>query len=125
MARKERRHNRRVDVPVSITYHVDGRDLKDTWYPGVLANLAAGGLRFTCDRILGEGDSLGFRVTLPTRSAPYYIGGVIIWAMPMVGGVDCGVAFRDLSPDEQFELDELAEFLNARTFRPQRAEDAG
>ena len=124
MAGDNRRRDRRVSVPVSITYQIVGRDVKDVWYSGVLANLAAGGLRFTCDRMIGEGDALAFRLILPTREEPYYVNGVVMWATPLTGGVDCGVAFTNLSPDAQFELDELVEFLNTNSLRPRPAEAA-
>ena len=113
-----------MQVPVSIKYRITGRDMKDAWSPGVLANLAAGGLRFTCDRMVGEGDALEFRLTLPTREEPYYVNGIVMWATPLAGGVDCGVAFTDLSPDAQFELGELVEFLNTNSVRQRPAEDA-
>ncbi len=117
MAGDNRRRDRRVHVPVSIKYRIAGRDLSDTWFAGVLANLAAGGLRFTCDRIIGEGDALTFKLILPTRAEPYYVNGVVMWATPLAGGVDCGVAFSDLSSDAQFELDELVDFLNTNSVR--------
>ncbi len=123
MAGDNRRRDRRVHVPVSIKYRVTSRDLKDTWHAGVLANLAAGGLRFTCDRIIGGGDALGFRLTLPTRQDPYSVFGIVMWATPLTGGVDCGVAFTDLSADAQFELDELVEFLNTNSLRPRPPRD--
>ena len=124
MGGENRRRDRRVRVPVSIYYQIAGRDLKDTWYTGVLANLGAGGLRFTCDRLIGEGDVLEFKLTLPTREAPYYVNGTVMWATPLTGGVDCGVAFSNLSSDAQFELDELVEFLNTTNVRPRPTEDA-
>ena len=124
MAGDNRRRDRRVQVPISIKYRITGRDMKDTWSPGVLANLAAGGLRFTCDRMVGEGDTLAFRLTLPTREEPYYVNGIVVWATPLEGGVDCGVAFIELSPDSQFELEELVEFLNTNSVRQRPAGDA-
>ena len=117
MAGDNRRRDRRVSVPVSIKYRIAERDLQDTWCAGVLTNLAAGGLRFSCDRIIGEGDVLEFRLTLPTRAEPYYVSGVVMWAIPLAGGVDCGVAFTNLSTDAQFELNELVEFLNTNSVR--------
>jgi Tfp pilus assembly protein PilZ len=91
----------------------------------VLANLAAGGLRFACDRMIGEGDSLELRLTLPTRGEPYYLKGVVMWVTPLTVGADCGVAFTDTSPDAQFELNELVEFLNAHNLRPRPPRNGG
>ena len=124
MAEKERRRDRRVQVPVSIKYRVTGRDFRDTWFPAVLVNLAAGGLRFSCDRLIGEGDRVEFEVRLPTREKPYALSGVVVWVAPLAGGVDCGVVFSEASADVQFEINELVEFLNTNVFRKQFGEDA-
>ena len=125
MAGENRRRDRRVHVPVSIQYRIVGRDAQNAWYAGMLANLAVGGLRFRCDRLVGEGDALAFKLTLPTREDPYHVNGVVIWVTPLTGGVDCGVAFTDLSSDAQFELDELVDFLNTNTMRQRPPRDVG
>ena len=118
MAGPNRRRDHRVRVPVSIRYRLPGRDPKETWSPGVLADLAAGGLRFSCDRIVGEGDLLEFQILLPMREEPYRLSGVVVWVTPLTGGVECGVAFAELSGDAQFEIAEMVDFLNMNTLRP-------
>lgn len=107
----ERRQYSRVQFPLPVRYRIAG-ELMSLWRTGDIVNLSAGGLRFTSTQLLESGTRLEFQIHLPVRQESYVVIGELVWVHESIRGTpEYGVAFIDVSPDKQTEIDELVRFL--------------
>ena len=118
---KQQRRHQRIALPISIKYRIEG-DAGASWREGLLVNLSAGGLRFTSDVLssaqLFPGQRLKLHWSLENRPEPYAFQGEIVWTHDTASRlVECGVEFFDITPDQEFEIGQLVEFLMS-TRRP-------
>jgi len=112
MSPDDRREFHRAGFHVAIAYKRIGA-LLETWQNGTMTDVSAGGLRFTTDDPIDQGAQLEFKLVLPIRKDAYILDGLVVSEQPADGGsVEYGVAFLDLEPDRQAEVDELVRFLN-------------
>jgi len=107
----ERREYERLEWRFPIQYRRVG-GLLDPWRNGFLLNLSAGGFRVTAEEQFDAGTKLEFQITLPIRPDPYSLVGEVISEATLTSGMEYGVVLRELSPDKQYELDELVQFLS-------------
>ena len=107
----DRRGFPRAKVPTAVEYRVTG-ELGSEWLLGVLVDLNARGLQFTGERRFETGTRLDVQLPLENRSEPYGFSGEIVWTREERSGLtEYGMQFIDVTPDQQFEIDELARFL--------------
>lgn len=112
MSPDDRREFHRAGFQVAIAYKRIGA-LLETWQTGTMTDLSAGGLRFTTGDLIEQGAQLELKLVLPIRKDPYVLGGRVVSEQPAdEGAIEYGVAFLDLKPDQQAEVDELVRFLN-------------
>ncbi len=84
-----------------------------------MADLSAGGLRLIGRQPLERGVHLELQILLPIRQEPYLMSGQTVWQREVADGYEYGVAFLDMTPDKQVQLDELVQFMrNRRTKAP-------
>lgn len=77
-----------------------------------MTDLSAAGLRFICDRTLKPGTPIEFTMFFPTRMEPYQFVTTVVWGRATASGTfESGVAFTTLTPEKQYEIDELVQFL--------------
>ena len=113
--KSERRQFERVGQPFEIAYRRRGV-MADEWQSGIILNLSAGGLRFHADAVYELGQELEFRMELPALSRPLEVFGAVAWSQLRAAGVtEYGVAFLELSVDQQIAVDELVQFLLTRS----------
>lgn len=79
-----------------------------------MADLSAGGLRLVGRQPLERGVLLELQIVLPIRQEPYFINGRVAWQRDMTDEYEYGVAFLDVTPDKQVQLDELVQFMMNR-----------
>lgn len=116
MERKDRRQHPRAELPVPMEYRFR-EDPMGRWYQGLIMNMSAGGLRCTCERLVEEGTTLEFRLRLPGRQEPYQFSGTVIWTKPVAATIECGIAFQAMPPEQQFDIDEVVQFLMAKRIK--------
>lgn len=106
-----RREFPRAKVSTALKYR-EVNELGTNVHPGVLTDLNAGGLQFTGERRIESGARLELHLKLLSQSQPYRITGEIVWVRDARSGLtEYGVQFIDVTPDQQFEIDELVRFL--------------
>ena len=107
----DRREFHRANIPTSIEYRMveeQGVGL----HPGILTDLNASGLQFSGELSLESGTRIEVHLQLPNRTKPYQFQGEIVWMRPAHSGLtEYGVQFVDVTPDQQFEIDDLVRFL--------------
>jgi len=111
MASSERRGNTRANISLPIKYRFVNQ-LALTWYPATLVNISAGGIRFQSEQPLDPGTRLECEITLPVRPEPYLLTGEVVWNKTFsLSQSESGLAFVDVTPERQFDIDELVQFL--------------
>lgn len=107
----ERRRDPRALWPTAITYRLlDIPD--DLWRSATVGNLSAGGARLRTAQILKLGTRVELEVTLPDRAEPYRIRGEVVWVKASPKGVhEYGLSFIEVTPERQFDIDQLVQFL--------------
>ena len=80
-----------------------------------LLNLSAGGLRFRAEEVLEKNTLLAIDVKIPGLREQITIKGRVAWStMHASGVVETGVEFLDVSPDQQFQIDNIVQFFQPR-----------
>jgi hypothetical protein len=105
----DKRHFRRAGVSIPITFRP--ADLRH-WLPGSLIDLSAGGLRFATPEVFQPDQELEFELTLPIRQQPFQMAGRVMWERTIPGGMEYGVAFSNVSIDQQAQMDQLVMFFS-------------
>ena len=114
----EHRRDPRVTLSLLITFRLSGTT-ESTWCSGMATDISAGGLRMRTEEQLQVGEQLEFKLLVPVRPEPYLLFGQIVWKRePAPARVEYGVAFVDVTPDKQAEIDALVEFLRKRPGQP-------
>ena len=114
MSSHERRRDPRALWPTTVTYRLlDIPD--DLWRTATVGNLSAGGTRLRTAQTLTLGTRVELEVVLPDRAEPYHIRGEVVWVKASPKGVqEYGLTFVDLTPERQFDIDQLVQFLMRR-----------
>ena len=110
---RERRQMRRIHLPRPVDYQVAGEPLALS-PTGLLVDLSASGLRFLCDRTLDPGTKVTCTLKLPNRPEPYELTGTVVRFERMGAGMEYGVAFVNVSPDRQAEIDSMVRFVEKK-----------
>ena len=110
MGGAERRQFLRVTLASAIQYRVL-EEPGSARYEGILQDIGAGGLRFTAQQPMEQGTALELIIKLPMKDGSLTLTGEVVWAQPLKVDTEYGVRFVELSPDAQYELDELIQFL--------------
>ena len=107
----DRREFHRAKVPTSIEYRIV-EEQGVGFHQGILTDLNAGGLQFAGELSVELRTRLELRLQLPSRTKPYQFQGEVVWARPAHSSLtEYGVQFVDVTPDQQFEIDDLVRFL--------------
>jgi len=108
---RERREFHRVPE----TFHAKCRragELGEIWKDVQTVNIGAGGMRFTSGEMCDAGDTLELELHLPAGGGVLTVSSNVIWSKVLSPGVnEAGVAFVNLTPDQQWKIDELVAFL--------------
>ncbi len=117
MGGPERRKDPRANVWLPVRYRLlpESRVL---WDNGTVTDFSAGGLRLLCDRRIEPESQVEFELNPTKRERAYVLRGTVMWVKPSAAGCECGVMFIDVSPDQQFELDEIVQFLLRKQAQP-------
>lgn len=107
----ERRQFHRVPHAFELQYRLAG-DLSTSWRTANTLNLSAAGIRFVVDEPLDPEMALEIQLQLPNSPQAFVLRGCVVWSQLQASGVcEIGVAFVDLTSEQQFRLDELVQFL--------------
>lgn len=117
MGGPERRKDPRATVWLPVRYRLL-HESRVLWDNGTVTDFSAGGLRMLCDRMIERESQLEFELNPTKRETPYFLQGTVVWVKPSAAGCECGVMFTEVSPDQQFELDELVQFLLRKQAQP-------
>jgi c-di-GMP-binding flagellar brake protein YcgR len=114
MSEGERRRDPRAMMATAIRYRqADIPD--DLWRNASVTNISAGGLRMRAPAAHQVGMRLELEVALPDREEPHQFFAEIKWAKGLPrGGNEYGLAFVDVTPERQFEIDQFVQFLTRR-----------
>lgn len=107
----EQRRYRRVKLNASLSYQLEQALSDPHRHPGILTDINAGGFRFAGSHPITPGTRLHAQLRLPNRPEPYRLNGEVVWLRPSHGVTEYGVAFVDVSPEQQADIDELVQFL--------------
>ncbi len=111
MDRQERRRFVRVALPHPVQYRLQ-EESAGSWRSALMTDFSAAGLRFICDRTLKAGTPVEFEMFFPTRTEPYHFVTSVVWGRAAASGTfEHGVAFTTVTPEQQYEIDELVQFL--------------
>ena len=88
-------------------------DRTGRWIEALTLNVSASGMVLQSRTLFEVGTMLELRIALSDTSDPLFLRGRVVWHKP--GGlIQHGVAFVDVTPDQQASIDELVQFLNKR-----------
>jgi hypothetical protein len=111
----ERRQFDRVGEAFEVKFRKRSQ-LGEVWKPATVLNLSAGGMRIQSPELLKTGQALELQLALPTLRGPLTLYAAVAWSQLLAAGVtEYGVAFAELSPDQQVAIDELVQFLLKRS----------
>ena len=107
----ERRQFSRVPLPVEAQCRQFG-ELAESGRTITTINLSAAGMRLRTSNSLVVGDKLEIQIQLPGLPEPLVMRGWIVWSQLQASDVtEAGVAFLDVTPEQQRQMDALIEFL--------------
>ncbi len=114
MSGSERRRDPRVALPTSIQYRL--LDVpNDLWRGAVATNISAGGLRVRIAQALKPSARVELEIPLPDRQEPHHFLAEVMWAKGLPrGGNEYGLAFIEVTPERQFQIDQIVHFLIRR-----------
>jgi len=108
---RERRQFHRVPE----TFHSKCRrsgELGEIWVEVQTVNIGAGGLRFISNEGFDTGDQLQFQLNLPAGGGELTLTAEVVWGKTLSPGVvESGAQFVELTPDQQWKIDQLVAFL--------------
>ena len=108
----DRRQFPRVTQPFKMRYRISD-ELGASWYAATIINLSAGGMRIRSADAIPPEAALEIEIQLPTDQRPLMLCGRVMWDHVQAGGaVEYGVAFLDLAPAQQVQIDRLVQFLH-------------
>ena len=107
----ERRQFSRSDQSFDVHYRPLGA-LSESWRTGKSLDISATGLRLQTDIPVEVGEMLELELALPALQAPLQLRGAVLWStIPPSGPSESGVEFRDMTQEQQAQIDELVLFL--------------
>ena len=113
---RERRQFIRTSQPVDLRYRLCG-ELSAPWTITRTVNLSAGGARFRCQEPLRQSDELDLRLQLSGSPRPLELRACVVWNQMQAAGVnEIGVAFLDVTHEQQMQIDALVHFLGQGSF---------
>lgn len=112
---RERRKFYRVPHVFEVRYRLLN-ELTASWRTVTLVNLSAGGLRFRDSEMLEKEALLDLQLQLPSIREPLHLKGYVVWYQLQASGVnEVGVAFVDVTTQEQLQIDNVVQFLRKST----------
>jgi len=122
MTSKERRLFPRVPQPIDARYRLTD-EMGTSWHAITLINISAGGVRFRTEEPIEPGAPIELQVQLPGLREPLVLRGQAVWSTLQASGVtETGVEFLSVTPEQQFQIDNVVQFL--RTSGPSSAPPA-
>jgi len=107
----ERREFERAHLHVPIRYR-SLTEMIELWLPGIMLDISAAGLRLMVEEALEVGTRLVCEIVFPGRAESYTLFGEIVSELrARPKSYEYGLAFTDVTPDKQAEIDELVQFL--------------
>lgn len=107
---RERRFFSRVPHAFEVKYRLD--ELGAPWRAVTTINLSASGMRFRTEEPLEQGTALELQMTLTGIREVLIVRGHVVWSQMQASGVtENGVAFMDVKPEQQIQIDSLVGFL--------------
>ena len=109
---QEQRQFKRIPEAFNVKCRPSGT-LSDVWRQVVTVDFSAGGIGFESQQSYDIGDPLEIQLTIPSFRMPLIIKGQVVrikttpWSTS-----ECAVQFMDVTPDQQYALDELVAFLS-------------
>ena len=106
----ERRRFPRASQPFDA--HCRPREMGDAWIPVTVLNLSANGVRFRNEHPFALGAEMEFKFQPTGFLKPLVVRGRVVWhEMQASGVVEHGIELRDVSVEQQQQLDHLVRFL--------------
>ncbi len=121
MGREERRRFARVPEVFHARCRRAGSG--EPWQEIQTANISASGLRFLTKLPFEAGDEVELEMELPASGGELKVTAAVVWVKsPAAGVVELGVEFKNLTPDQERQIDDVVEFLMKHP-RPMRPSD--
>ncbi len=107
----ERREFERANLHVPIRYR-SLTEMIELWSSGIMLDISAAGLRIMVEDALEVDTRLACEIVFPGRADPYTLFGEVVSELrAQPTSYEYGIAFTDVTPDKQAEIDELVQFL--------------
>jgi len=109
---QEQRQFKRIPEAFNVQCRPAGT-LSEVWRLVVTIDFSAGGIGFESQQAFDIGDALEIQMTIPSFRTPLIVKGSVVrikttpWSTS-----ECAAQFFDVTPDQQFALDELVAFLS-------------
>ena len=110
---RERRHFHRAPQPIEAKYRVSG-NLGSSWATGTLVNISAGGMRFRAEELIEKSSLVEVEAKVPGLREVLAVKGMVVWSSLQASGVaEMGVAFSEVTLQQQYQIDNLVSFLRS------------
>lgn len=111
---EERRQFPRITQPLEAQYRPSG-EFSELWRTVQTLDLSAVGIRVRSEVPLEFWTTLDIRLRVPGLREPLMLRGRVAWNTTLPSGMaEIGVAFVDLGPEQQVQIDTLVQFLKDR-----------
>jgi hypothetical protein len=82
------------------------------WKEAIVLDFSAAGIRLQAPEWYQERDRLELLIALPTSPEPVTLEGLVVRSRRLAAGsTECAIEFTNVTASQQFELDELVQFL--------------
>ena len=121
MGQERRRFQR---APESFPIQCRNPKEGERWKGVQAINISASGLRLLSDVPFEEHAMMEFKLDLPNIGGPLVLLGDIVWSKVMtVGVVEVAVEFKQVTPEQEIQIDEIVDFMMRKPKPPPQHED--
>jgi hypothetical protein len=111
MPGREQRQFKRIPEAFNVKCRPAGT-LSEVWRQVVTIDFSAGGIGFESEQAYDIGERLEIQMNIPSFRTPLIVGGSVVRSKTTPWSTcECAAQFADVTPDQQFKLDELVAFL--------------
>jgi hypothetical protein len=110
MSREQRKFGR-LHQPFEVRYRL--AEVGTIWETATTVNLSAGGMRIRVSNPIESDTTLELQLQVPGSPHPMFLKGVVVWTQWQAAeALELGVEFRNLTLNQQLQLDQMVHFLS-------------
>lgn len=108
---RERRFFPRLHQVFEVRYRASN-ELGSSWHAVTTLNLSASGMRVRHAETMEPDTLLRLQIQLPGGREPITVDGRVVWSQMQASGVvESGIAFLEVRPEQQLEIDNVVQFF--------------